>query len=101
MKEKTLPCLRCKETMRFHSRQKFQLGKQGWFFGDLPHLLSGALELDIYYCSNCGKVEFYLPAPPEEEAETTISQKYCLQCGHQHDIDYPKCPFCGYVDTEK
>ena len=44
-----LTCLRCGETLRFLSRERIQLGKTGWFLGDLPNLLSGALETGIIF----------------------------------------------------
>jgi DNA-binding ferritin-like protein (Dps family) len=28
--------------------------------------------------------------------EANIEQVICPSCGHVHDIDYPKCPKCGY-----
>lgn len=28
--------------------------------------------------------------------EISIEQVDCPSCGHRHDIDYPKCPKCGY-----
>ena len=43
-----MKCLRCEEEMQYLSREKLQLGKTGWVLGDLPNLLSGALEVQIY-----------------------------------------------------
>ena len=40
-------CLRCGTPMRFAGRDKLQLGKTSWLFGDLPNLMAGALEVSI------------------------------------------------------
>ncbi len=32
----------------------------------------------------------------EEESNDEIPQRICPQCGKEHDIDYPKCPYCKY-----
>jgi len=88
---RNLDCLRCGTKMSYIRREKFQLGEAGWLLGDLPHLMSGAMELEVYSCPYCGKVEFF-QAPGEEE----IPQVKCPNCGKNHDFDYPKCPFCKY-----
>lgn len=113
---KKLNCLRCGGDMKFGLRQHFQMGKAGFFSGDWPHLLAGALELDVYFCPDCGKVEFFTPdspqtAPEMEEFDFVASmvnqdidavsadgmpQKKCPVCGRNHDFDYPKCPHCGH-----
>ena len=64
-----MPCLRCGHEMNHIKTEKLQLGQTGWILGDLPNLLAGAMEVDIYTCPNCGK---------------------------KHNFDYPKCPFCKY-----
>lgn len=85
-------CLRCGEQMQFLKREKIQLGETTWFLGDARNLWAGALEVDIYVCTNCGKIEFFMPEPVEE----ALPQKECPNCGKTHDFDYPKCPFCKY-----
>ena len=85
-------CLRCSEQMQFLKREKIQLGETTWFLGDARNLWAGALEVDIYVCTNCGKIEFFMPEPAEE----ALPQKKCPNCGKTHDFDYPKCPFCKY-----
>ena len=57
-------------------------------------LFSGALEVDIYCCRDCKKLEFYAVEAPEEE-EDSIAQVPCPYCGQLHEIDDPKCPHCG------
>ena len=97
---KLLNCLRCGGTMDYLGREKLQLGEAGLLFGDLPHLLAGALELDIYACPDCGKLEFYRPKLTKGElngySHSDLPQKTCPKCGETHDFDYPKCPYCHY-----
>ncbi len=90
--KKNLLCLRCGQEMNHIKQQKLQLGQTGWFLGDLPNLLAGAMEVDIYSCSGCGKIEFFLA----DTQEPDLPQKQCPKCGKQHDFDYPRCPFCKY-----
>ena len=85
-------CLRCEQRMKHIRTEKLQLGETGWVLGDLPNLLAGALEVDIYSCPECGKLEFFLANDDEEE----LPQKQCPNCGKWHDFDYPKCPFCKF-----
>ena len=54
-------CLRCSGKMESLGKQKIQLGKHGFFLGDLSHLLSGALDVEIFKCNKCGKYEFFEP----------------------------------------
>ena len=89
---KQLNCLRCKKEMRYIKREKLQLGKTDWLFGDLPNLIAGAMDVDVYTCTGCGKIEFFLAETHEE----TMPQKQCPNCGKTHDFDYPKCPFCKF-----
>ena len=91
---RTLPCLRCGTPMQYIMREKLQLGQTGWLLGDWPNLIAGAMEVDIYGCAQCGKLEFFRP---EEDAEDDrIAQVPCPRCGKMHDIDDPKCPFCRF-----
>lgn len=94
-----LDCLRCGNLMQFVKSEKLQLGQTGWFWGDIPNLMAGSLETDIYICDECGKIEFYqtkLDHENLEDQEDQIAQIKCPNCGKTHDIDYPKCPFCKY-----
>lgn len=97
---KRLTCLRCGAAMEFLGREKLQLGEAGLLFGDIPHLLAGALELDIYACPDCGKLEFYRPKLTKGElngySHSDLPQKTCPKCGEIHDFDYPKCPYCNH-----
>ena len=87
-----MECLRCGNEMRYIKREKLQLGEMSWILGEASNLLSGALEVDIYVCKSCGKIEFYVP----QSIENNLPQKQCPNCGKTHDFDYPKCPFCKY-----
>lgn len=97
---KKLECLRCGSTMDCLGREKIQLGETGFLLGDLPNLFAGALEVEIYSCSSCGKMEFYRPiltkGQREAYAHSDIPQKQCPNCGEAHDFDYPKCPYCKF-----
>ena len=91
-----MKCLRCEGEMKFITREKIQLGKMGLLLGDLPHLVSGALEVNIYACKSCKKMELFDAGDIFESAQDELPQKTCPHCGERHDFDYPKCPACGY-----
>ena len=114
-----LKCLRCSGMMQFGMREKFQMGQHSAFFGDWPHLLAGSLELEVWFCPKCGKVEFFVPGSGQEPmklqepeefdfvgsmvsegidsvSEEGMPQKKCPTCGKEHDFDYPKCPYCKH-----
>lgn len=116
---RTLKCLRCGAKMKFGMQQKFQLGQTGFLLGDWPNLLAGALELEVWFCPDCGKTEFFVPgsrnrtAEPEDSgefdfvgamvnedigavSEEGMPQKKCPTCGREHDFDYPRCPYCKH-----
>ena len=37
----------------------------------------------------------------DETADNMLLQRTCPKCGKSHDIDYPKCPNCGYNYLER
>jgi len=90
-----MKCLRCGEKMQFFTREKLQLGKTGWILGDLPNLFAGALEVAIYACPACHKLEFY-DVEAEMVVDEDLPKRTCPVCGTIHDFDYPKCPKCKY-----
>lgn len=57
----SLSCLRCDGIMESQGISKIQLGEYGLFLGDLSNLLSGALEVEIFQCNQCGKIELFAP----------------------------------------
>ena len=87
-----LSCLRCGAEMEGPVGEKFQLGEQGLFSNHWAHLMAGALEVNIYSCPRCGKLEFFAP---RKEAEEKLPQKECPECGLSIDFDYAVCPCCG------
>lgn len=92
--DREITCLRCHIQLRYIDDYKLQLGQTGWLLGDLPNLIAGAMDVAVYSCPECGKIEFYQTV--SEGAENEIAQLKCPQCGKTHDMDYPKCPFCKY-----
>ena len=92
-------CLRCDGQMDYVGCEKLQLGQTGWILGDLPNLLAGALEVDIYFCPKCGKLEFFnanYDEEPNRHRNMDLPSKLCPACGLDIDFDYPKCPCCGH-----
>lgn len=89
---KAIQCLRCKKAMNHIGTKKLQLGETGWILCDLPNLLAGAMEVDIYTCSQCGNIEFFQP----DYEKNGIAMTQCPKCGCKHECDYPKCPCCNY-----
>lgn len=78
--------------------EKLQLGRMNWLLGDLPNLVAGAMEVSIYLCPNCGKIEFYRRDAEENDSRADrMAQIRCPRCGKLHDMDDPKCPFCKYA----
>ena len=82
--------------MKFVAKEKIQLGKMGVFLGDLPHLVSGALTVNIYTCKSCKKMEFFDAGEAFEGTDDELPQKTCPKCSLRHDFDYPKCPACVF-----
>ena len=93
-------CTNCGIGLKFLKRENIQLGKTGSLLGDLPILLSGALDAEIWTCPNCGKLDFYLAQPEEEMDPDGIAKVRCPGCGADYDMDYPKCPNCGTKNTK-
>ncbi len=93
-----LTCLRCQMPMSHLRDEKLQLGQTGWLLGDLPNLVAGAMEVSIYLCPNCGKIEFFRQEDADDPGTDHIAQVRCPRCGKLHDMDDPRCPFCKYPD---
>lgn len=90
-------CSACKGPLKYAGREKLQLGQTGWLLGDLPNLWAGALQVHIYYCPTCGKIEFYAAdgVLTEETPADAMPKVACPWCGSMHDLDDSRCPYCG------
>lgn len=98
-------CLRCNQEMKLMGIEKLQLGQAGLFMGMWSNILSGSLEVEVYICSRCGKIEFYTSENVDEDEEDESDKlRYkdqgktikCPYCGRSIDFNYPICPFCGH-----
>ena len=95
--KKAVICLHCDRKMNLIRTEKLQLGQTGWILGDLPNLLAGAMDVDIYSCPSCRKLEFYQgDGEADQQASSGIAQKICPKCGLEHDLDDPRCPRCKF-----
>ena len=66
-------CLRCGRAMEDLGCEEIQLGHYGFFSGHLSNLFSGALDVRIYACPGCGKLEFFKAG--HEQAESFTEQE--------------------------
>jgi len=89
-------CLRCGAVMAHACTEDLQLGRTSWLLGDLPNLVAGSIRVAIYCCPDCGKLEFFT-TENGNDPQSSIPQVTCPSCGHPHDFDYPRCPFCKHV----
>ena len=64
-----MDCLRCRSQMQYQGTDQIQLGKTGFLLGSLSNLLSGALDVAIYECPNCGKIELYNPEKADQPVQ--------------------------------
>jgi len=62
-----IDCLRCKTPMISKGNSKFHEGTPYGVYGNLFELMTNRESFDIYYCPQCGKVEFFLPKVNESE----------------------------------
>ena len=84
---KKYSCLRCHANMSYIGHETINLGR----------FLRGWLDVEIYICPKCGKMEFFNASERlEEMAAEELPQRTCPNCGREHDFDYPKCPYCKY-----
>ncbi len=65
MKRKTLRKIRqiycpyCDILLEYHGAHRIQLGRYGWFIEHWEHLLAGSLNVQLYVCPKCGKIEMF------------------------------------------
>ena len=52
-------CLRCSGEMVSSGWRELELGKAGWFLGPKSDTKTGQLQVELYACKDCGKIEFY------------------------------------------
>jgi len=87
-----MQCLRCKGIMRNMGVYEFQLGSYGFLTGGLSNLVSGALVLNLYVCSECKKVEFF--HQDENSRLNELPTKICQKCGNEYPAALHACPVC-------
>lgn len=92
---KAIHCPRCRERLEFAGQETLQLGAASPVLGNLPNLLAGGLAVEIYVCKKCGKLELFSPLEQLNDSDS-IAKVTCRRCGKPHDIDFPRCPYCGY-----
>lgn len=105
-------CCACGGRLSHFSRDKIQLGQAGFFTGIWSNILAGSLEVDVYCCVSCGKIEFFHPLEVELDSQQQgargkivgtsrdgVPQVICPNCGKQIDFDYPRCPMCGKTNA--
>lgn len=65
-----LMCLRCDVPMKYGGDLKFHEGPTTSAIGGLYEFLEGTDRFDIYVCTECGKVEFFLPTSSKSSEYT-------------------------------
>ena len=91
-------CGSCGHRMEFIRREDIQLGEATILGGVWPNIRAGALDVELWGCPNCRKLDFYWAGGEDDtdwEGEDRMAQTTCPACGHVHDLDDPKCPRCG------
>lgn len=100
-------CLRCGGHMSYVGRERLKKELSiGLPIPGAESALPGSFETDIYVCDTCHKMEFYaaksVKSREKPEEGNSIAQIPCPHCGTMHDMDDPRCPFCGkrLTDTD-
>ena len=89
-------CANCSKDMTFLGEEQIQLGQVGFMLGHLSNLLAGSLDVEIWECPACDKIDFYRQgSSKQDEDEGHMPQVICCKCGRKHDLDDPQCPGCG------
>ena len=57
--DRNINCLRCGAKMENIGNEEIQLGHESFLLGSLSNLLSGSINVDIYKCPECDKLEFF------------------------------------------
>ncbi len=79
-----LKCLRCGRSMSRIKREHLFMGQIGLQWGGMHYQPSRGLDVDVYCCPDCGKLEFYRGEKDQDK-----------RVAGQSDLDSCKCPFCG------
>lgn len=57
---RTLDCLRCQTRLVHAGKKKFHEGNNWGILGEFGELFENRETFQVYFCPNCGKVEFFL-----------------------------------------
>ena len=89
-----LKCLRCDADMEYSGREQFQLGEERGYTGLLAVMTAESLQVDIYKCPDCGKIEFFQPRARETVRQPKTNWT-CSQCGFYNLGRVHACQSCG------
>jgi rubrerythrin len=76
-------------------------GEMGFLIGRWAELGEDTLQLDVYVCPQCRRVELFYPERseahlPDQNTDTPRSfLKVCVKCRKKIPIASEECPFCG------
>ena len=89
-------CPNCGHSMKFVRREDIQLGEATILGGVWPNIWAGSLDVELWGCPRCGKLDLYRGNWSEDSGEEDhMAQTVCPSCGAEHDLDDPQCPNCG------
>ena len=74
--------------------EEIQLGHYGFFSGHLSNLFSGSMEVRIYSCPHCGKMEFF-NAEVEHEESFSERLKKIWRTNKWKSMDLINCERCS------
>ena len=96
-------CLRCRAPMNFLRTASLMVRDNEPLLpvGYVREAGISTLTLDVWCCPGCGHVELFRHDAPDADGDgDEIAKVKCPRCGTLHDMDYPKCPSCGYDYNE-
>ena len=86
-------CLRCGAQLVRLGVRTFQLGRETVAFD--PHVWEGGLELEVFGCPSCGKVELF-----SGKVQAWAAEYECPVCHHRYPRAEDRCPRC-YAKREE